>query len=342
MRPKHRFRRPQPRPAARSFAALACAVALLGPLACVDIPPLPSDAGSSTGGSTGPDTTSGAGSGASFTSTTAPADSTRGTTEAGTTEVVTTEPATTGTETTGTDTTGVVFFAEPDVGSNFACSTLVQDCPPGQKCTAWANDGGGTWSSTRCVPLVDDPAQVGEPCHVEGSSTTGLDDCDLGSMCFHVDPETLEGTCFPYCTGSEAEPICEDPGRTCLVTGDALLLLCLPICDPLQQDCAEGDACYPVFNHWECATDASGDAGAYGDPCEFINVCDPGLVCTSSDDLPPGLPCEGALGCCSEICDLSGDEPCPGADQGVSCQPWYAPVTVPPGYEDVGVCALPK
>jgi hypothetical protein len=84
--------------------------------------------------------------------------------------------------------------------------------------------------------------------------------------------------------------------------------------------------------------------GAYGDPCEFINVCDPGLICLDAATVPPGQPCEGAAGCCTEICDLSdpaGDMQCAGAAEGQTCQPWYEEDSAPIGFEDVGVCALP-
>jgi len=81
--------------------------------------------------------------------------------------------------------------------------------------------------------------------------------------------------------------------------------------------------------------------GAYGEPCEFINACDVGLICLGAAAVPD---CVGSSSCCTEICDLSsreGDAQCTGAPQGQTCQAWYEEDQAPPGYEDVGACALP-
>ncbi len=113
-------------------------------------------------------------------------------------------------------------------------------------------------------------------------------------------------------------------------------------CEPLAPSCPQGQGCYPIAGGWACAPDASGRGGQYGDACEFINACDPGLVCIS-DWAVPG--CEGAFGCCSEICDLqdpAGDGQCPGANEGQVCMPWYSQGAAPTGYENVGICAIPS
>ena len=57
---------------------------------------------------------------------------------------------------------------------------------------------------------------------------SGIDDCDLGSMCWDVDPETNMGTCVPLCTGTWAEPTCEDPGLQCSVIEPGVLAVCVP------------------------------------------------------------------------------------------------------------------
>ena len=43
--------------------------------------------------------------------------------------------------------------------------------------------------------------------------------------------------------------------------------------------------CYPrgINEVFTCVPDASGEMGVYGDPCEYINVCDPGLFCASAE-----------------------------------------------------------
>ncbi|MCX4241144.1 ribulose phosphate epimerase [Paraliomyxa miuraensis] len=239
------------------------------------------------------------------------------------------------------DSAGFQFIPTPEGGSWLECDLYAQDCPPGEKCMPWANDGGPFWNATRCSPIAEDPGAPGDPCMVEGSGVSGIDDCELGSMCWNVDPETNEGSCVALCSGSVSNPYCEDPGTYCAISADEFFELCLPQCQPVEQDCPDGQACYPIQDRWSCAPDASGDMGAYGDPCEFINVCDPGLVCLSTEAAPPGLPCEGAFGCCLEVCALSlGDAQCSGVAEGEICQPWYEEEATPFGYDDVGVCAL--
>lgn len=115
-----------------------------------------------------------------------------------------------------------------------------------------------------------------------------------------------------------------------------------PSCHPLEPDCSEPEACYPIDGLWQCAPDASGELGAYGDPCDADDACDPGLACLPTNALPPGLPCEDAAGCCTVLCDFSDPDAslgCPSAAEGQLCLPWYPPGEAPPGYDDVGVCS---
>jgi hypothetical protein len=246
---------------------------------------------------------------------------------------------------TGTDDTGAVFIDEPDGGGvGFECDMFAQDCPAGEKCMPWDDTGGNSWNATRCSPIADDPGEPGDACMVEGSGTSGIDDCELGVMCWDVDPETNVGTCVALCVGDESRPVCEDPDTACAISSRSAFVICLPVCDPVIQDCAEGQACYPILDWWSCVPDASGELGAYGDPCELLNVCDPSLVCLSAGSLPAGEACEGSAGCCTEVCDLAdpaGDMQCAGAAGGQTCLPWYEEGAAPPGYEEVGVCSLP-
>jgi hypothetical protein len=267
------------------------------------------------------------------TATTTPAEDTRGTTGSA---------STTGETTTGED-TGIAFIGpELDMGGLAECDAYVQDCPAGQKCMPWANDGGSSWNSWACRPLAEDPAAVGEPCHVEGSPTSGIDDCALGAMCWDVDPKTGEGECIGLCKGSGDGPYCDDPGEWCHIHADAVLILCVPVCNPLEPSCVEGESCIPTEYEWVCSNDASGDQGAYGDPCEYNNVCDPGLVCLDASAVAG---CEAPIGCCTDFCDISdplGDMQCAGVAEGAICQPWFEPGEAPVGFDDVGVCMLPQ
>lgn len=219
------------------------------------------------------------------------------------------------------------------------CNVWTQDCPRGEKCMPWANQGGGVWNATRCTPLDANPAQPGDSCLVEGSGTSGIDNCDVSSMCWNVDGQTNQGTCVAFCEGSEDSPVCADPDTGCSITNFGVLILCLSRCDPLTQDCSDTEACYPEPNGFFCSPDASGPTlGGFGDPCEFLNVCDPGLFCSEPETVPG---CTGSSGCCSEFCDLED----PGVEcsgQGQSCTPAYDEGEAPPGYEAVGLCVIPQ
>jgi hypothetical protein len=166
-----------------------------------------------------------------------------------------------GSDTEDTTETGISsgFITDPDGGGvSIECSIWDQDCDEGEKCAPWANDGGSAWNATKCVPVDANPSQVGDSCTVEGSGVSGVDTCDVSSMCWDVDPETNEGTCIAFCSGSENAPVCDDPTTSCSIANEGVLTLCLPSCDPLSQDCPDGQACYPIDNSFVCAPDASG------------------------------------------------------------------------------------
>jgi len=219
-----------------------------------------------------------------------------------------------------------------------ACDAWTQDCPQGQKCNPWADDGGNAWNALKCVEVAPNPRKPGEPCTVEGSAVSGIDDCERGAMCWDVDPGTLMGTCVGLCDGSPRDPSCAEPETVCLVSGASALSLCLPTCDPVLADCPEGQTCLEGgAGTFFCITVPDNfPPGGIGAPCEFAASCDPGLACISSE-LVPG--CE-ASGCCSPFCKVSAPNTCPDAPNQV-CRPWYEQGKAPEGLEDLGVCALP-
>jgi hypothetical protein len=222
-----------------------------------------------------------------------------------------------------------------DGGDDFSqCDEWAQDCPEGEKCMPWANDGGMSWNAVRCSAIGD--MMVGDPCTVEGSAVSGIDDCEAASMCWNVDPETNMGTCVAFCMGSEANPMC-DRGTDCVIANDGVLILCLPCCDPRLAGCIEGQRCLPFDTGFHCLPDAGGMA-ATGEECSATNECAAGL-CLGAAMLPECT----SLGCCSPWCTLGDDAACEAALPGTVCMPWL-PDGEPPngcGNETLGYCALP-
>jgi hypothetical protein len=109
------------------------------------------------------------------------------------------------------------------------------------------------------------------------------------------------------------------------------LALCLPVCDPLAQDCDDEYGCYWVTDAFHCVSVWS-ESGP-GTPCAYINDCAPGNTCLAQDQVPE---C-GSESCCASFCDLS-DPSCPALTE---CIPWFGDRTAPEGQEDVGACVLP-
>jgi hypothetical protein len=205
----------------------------------------------------------------------------------------------------------------------------------------YSNDGGPVFNATRCSAIARDPAGVGEPCTTAQGPVGGVDDCDAGMMCWDVDPQTNTGHCVAFCTGCEADPACSTPCSYCAFAGGSgLPVVCLPRCNPLAQDCAEGEGCYPVYDGFGCRADASGEDGAAGDPCEFVGACDPGMFCADADALPG---CEGSSGCCTPYCELRSADPCPNATPPIECVPLHdaPPTNDCMSHDNVGACMLP-
>jgi hypothetical protein len=228
------------------------------------------------------------------------------------------------------------FLCKDDAPTDARCDVFAQDCPEGQKCAAVIADGGSAWNDSRCVPVTG-TGVAGDPCTVE-SVADGLDSCAKGFMCWSVDMNG-NGTCLPQCTGTAQDPICPDNGL-CSLASDGVVILCIPACDPLMQDCPEGEACYPVSDSFLCAPDASGDTGKANDPCEFINVCQKGLLCVEQKSVGAGCPLDSP-GCCTPFCPFPGG-PCPNPDQ--QCIQWFDPAALPPNDPQlaIGFCGVPQ
>jgi len=241
--------------------------------------------------------------------------------------------------------TGELDTGELDTGAPWMdlpedCSIIEQDCPPGYKCMPYASEG-DSWNDNECMPVVDDPQGVGEPCTVQGSATSGLDDCDATSMCWDVDPETNMGTCVAHCIGSYDQLGCLEPCNTCIITSDFILALCLTSCDPVEPNCPMGQGCYSLGSGFRCFADGSERGAAAGTPCEFTISCPPGLQCVGAEAIPG---CAGSLGCCSPVCPVGGADPCPASLPGTECVPWYedgSPFPESCFATEPGVCLAP-
>ncbi len=229
------------------------------------------------------------------------------------------------------------FLGCEDMSGTPWCDNFAQDCPDGQKCAAWADDGGFSWNALKCVDVTgtDKP---GEPCTSESSTRglNGIDSCVEGAMCWDLNEEGV-GSCVALCAGSLEAPVC--PDGFCTLGGE-VLNLCLGTCDPLLQDCDDpADLCIPNGDNFSCVLDNSGEEGQAGDPCEFANACDKGLICL--DPATGGAGCDAAAGgCCTPFCEFP-DGACPNPDQ--SCVQWFDPEQLPENDPqlDIGVCAVP-
>jgi hypothetical protein len=228
------------------------------------------------------------------------------------------------------------------------CDPYAADCEEGSKCAPYDDAPVEfAWDANGCFPVQADADVPGDECEVIGNAVDGVDSCDATSMCMPADFEDLEagGTCIAFCEGSAEAPGCAEPTSTCVIANDGVINLCLDMCDPVLQDCGEGAGCYlnPTDGKFFCfAQDEVGvrEPSGYGDPCGTINYCDAGLQCAEAAKIPG---CDEY--CCTEFCDLTdpaADEQCSGYEGGQRCVPHFPEGDEPPGFEHVGLCAIPQ
>ncbi len=192
---------------------------------------------------------------------------------------------------------GAGFIQDPDGGGvALECDGWAQDCPRGEKCMPWANDGGVDWNAMRCSPLDPDPSTVGEPCRVEGSAVSGIDDCDISSMCWEPNEE-LEGSCIAFCSGNEANPVCA-PGTWCFSGYEGTINVCLDealcgadeVCRcmcPADPDCEGGEHefCVPAVDEAELIDQLGPKIPVvFEEPTSCPETTDPLVVYMSNDD----------------------------------------------------------
>ncbi len=224
------------------------------------------------------------------------------------------------------------------------CNPSLQDCPDGQKCTAYQSPGMPPgWDANQCVPDPMNGGGIGDPCQInDGESVfSGLDNCAEGGFCFNFDFMTGKGgACIEFCKEDKSCPMTNGGNAGCLEgANEGVLPICLPKCDPLVQDCPDMQGCYgdPSINFFFCATPDPGmNTGVDKSPCEYTNACKSGFSCQDAKTVDACDPM--AVGCCTAFCSVSNPVDCTGANK---CVAFY-PMNPPPGLEDVGVCVIPQ
>jgi len=212
------------------------------------------------------------------------------------------------------------------------CTVWEQDCPEGQKCAPVPDCDLGWWTAEKCIPIVQNPAKLGEDCISHGG---GVDNCIKGAFCWY-----LTGTCVPLCRDQDS-PVCDDPELQCVLdSGASTLGWCLAACDPLIDSCPRSDencAYLTSAENFFCrpiSPPEGEEPGAVHSSCVYDEACGKGLACINNP--PAAEECDpNASSCCEPYCDLTDPDPgvqCPGVGQ--QCIPFSS-------QEDVGVCAVP-
>ena len=317
---------------------LPLVVLLMGPLACI---PTPEQTTGDTSAGASASATSGAGTDSGTSTSAGSGEVTSATESTGDSATSTSTSTSTSGSTTEDESTTCNFICDDTCGSDAAleidgvirctprdpCDVWAQDCPDGEKCSAWGSSG-GPWDAVKCVP-VEGEALPGEPCVAIDGLFSGRDTCVAGAMCFGVDPDTLEGECVDLCDGSPDAPICAADAH-CVVANDGALNLCLPSCHPLDKTCPEGQACMFVDEGFICSTSAG--AGV-GEACT-ISTCADGLTCAPG----PYVPGCDESSCCAAFCDVDLPDACADYPE-TACVSFYDG-DPPPELENVGVCVF--
>lgn len=227
---------------------------------------------------------------------------------------------------------------EPEPHGNFVpqvdvplseCDIFMQDCVPGEKCVPYAS-GGMSWDANKCVPVLGD-GMVGEACLYAGT-VEATDDCDESSACWDVMDVNGEsvGTCTAFCMGTTDAPICP-AGTACLQGNEGSIAFCVEGCNPLTQECPNGEACFWTTDAFACVFTT--EDLPTGDTCGYINDCAAGNMCVTAQSVPN---CNGSA-CCAAFCDLDcGMGVC--MQPGTECVPFFEMGQAPIGSADVGVC----
>jgi hypothetical protein len=210
------------------------------------------------------------------------------------------------------------------------------DCPEGEKCTAAGCDS-DTWDSNVCREVQGNAARGDECVATDEDPLSGNDTCDFGSMCWDIAPDTLLGTCVAFCQGPNYDDLTCPAGSTCNISNNGVLPLCVPMCDPIAQDCSDGVCIlHPDGDEFVCDLSAVNFDLLYGEDCT-AGWCAPGLQCVPGDWVPEPA-CGPTNSCCTPYCDVNQPNDCPGLGQECMWLPDQDPV---PGFEHIGLCISP-
>ncbi len=223
------------------------------------------------------------------------------------------------------------------------CDNFKQDCNECEKCSPYFYDG-KAFTGLKCVPVAPMPAKVGEDCIIDGKFGDGLDNCEKGSVCFNIEWSEIGGVCMALCVGSADAATCANPLDLCRISGEAIIPLCFPKCNPLEDpSCSDSDqVCAPLdSNGFVCMDKTLGGGGEKYDSCSTDNACQSGNICAQWDHVDE---CDAqSTGCCLAFCDISlSPNPKCDTNNGEVCVAWYPPDQAPDGYENVGFCGVPE
>lgn len=210
---------------------------------------------------------------------------------------------------------GGCFEESNPVDETGAMQSSGEECTPGTESCPCIE--GGCVNELVCLSNV---------CVDAGSTSAATDEPETTSATTTSGPSTTTVDTTPMT--STSGPLDEGP-----VTSDSSGSLPQGSpCDPFADECQPGLACVGV-DDMGMVCDVPGMATQYDD-CQQA-ACSPGLLCMQAEAV--GM-CNSMVACCTAICDVGvGDAPCP---TGLTCEPFYPPMTAPPGYESLGVCIM--
>ena len=218
--------------------------------------------------------------------------------------------------------------AEYEPGASIQCSVATEDCAEGEKCMPVIEQ----FDQLACRPVDAQPRAVGASCSFGQSPSDGFDDCERHALCRGFP----EARCVSMAFGQGFGFSCPSPDERVWVDASGMWILCLPVCNPLNDECPEGLGCFSDNEAFDCAP-LGEPVGAKFETCDSPTACAPGLACVS-----PGKSSACAQdqpGCCLPFCDVAAPR-CPDR---LECIPWWSPSRVDtlPIIEHVGVCVEP-